>query len=162
MQSCRGELGTTKGTTKVAKVATSDVACVSRHVVSPFVATYPCGMSSQNGQRRRPHCRPSRSDGANTHESNEIVPAMWGVVTQIRPAPSTQTIENKRAILRHRARGPRKTEIENKRAILRHRARGPRQPPKNGNFPVSGYPLYSSGEPSYPWTRAVGGEDRGN
>ena len=27
---------------------------------------------------------------------------------------------------------------------------------------VSGYPLYSSGEPSYPWTRAVGGEDRGN
>ena len=26
----------------------------------------------------------------------------------------------------------------------------------------SGYPLYSSGEPSYPWTRAVGGEDRGN
>ena len=30
------------------------------------------------------------------------------------------------------------------------------------NFPQSGYPLYSSGEPSYPWTRAVGGEDRGN
>ena len=29
-------------------------------------------------------------------------------------------------------------------------------------FPVSCYPLYSSGEPSYPWTRAVGGEDRGN
>ena len=29
-------------------------------------------------------------------------------------------------------------------------------------FTVSGYPLYSSGEPSYPWTRAVGGEDRGN
>ena len=27
---------------------------------------------------------------------------------------------------------------------------------------ISGYPLYSSGEPSYPWTRAVGGEDRGN
>ena len=30
------------------------------------------------------------------------------------------------------------------------------------NFKESGYPLYSSGEPSYPWTRAVGGEDRGN
>ena len=30
------------------------------------------------------------------------------------------------------------------------------------NFAKSGYPLYSSGEPSYPWTRAVGGEDRGN
>ena len=29
-------------------------------------------------------------------------------------------------------------------------------------YGVSGYPLYSSGEPSYPWTRAVGGEDRGN
>ena len=29
-------------------------------------------------------------------------------------------------------------------------------------FSISGYPLYSSGEPSYPWTRAVGGEDRGN
>ena len=29
-------------------------------------------------------------------------------------------------------------------------------------FQESGYPLYSSGEPSYPWTRAVGGEDRGN
>ena len=27
---------------------------------------------------------------------------------------------------------------------------------------LSGYPLYSRGEPSYPWTRAVGGEDRGN
>ncbi len=25
---------------------------------------------------------------------------------------------------------------------------------------VSGYPLYSSDESSYPWTRAVGGEDR--
>ena len=24
----------------------------------------------------------------------------------------------------------------------------------------SGYPLYSSDESSYPWTRAVGGEDR--
>ncbi len=31
-----------------------------------------------------------------------------------------------------------------------------------GHFVESGYPLYSSGEPSYPWTRAVGGEDRGN
>ena len=30
------------------------------------------------------------------------------------------------------------------------------------NLKESGYPLYSSGEPSYPWTRAVGGEDRGN
>ena len=36
---------------------------------------------------------------------------MRGVVTRVRPAPSAQTIENKRTILRHRARAPRKTEI---------------------------------------------------
>ncbi len=28
------------------------------------------------------------------------------------------------------------------------------------NYAQSGYPLYSSDESSYPWTRAVGGEDR--
>ena len=109
MQSRRAELGTTKGTMKVAKVATSGVARVSRRAVSAFAATYPCSTSLQHGQRRRR--RPSRSGGVNTRESNEIAPVMWGVVTRVRPAPSTQTIENKRTILRHRARGPRKTEI---------------------------------------------------
>ena len=100
-----------RGTTKVGKVATSEVARVSRRAVSPFVATYLRSMSLQHGQPRLRLCRPSRSGGVNTHESNEIAPVMWGVVTRIRPAPSTQTIENKRTILRHRARGPRKTEI---------------------------------------------------
>ncbi len=28
------------------------------------------------------------------------------------------------------------------------------------DLPYSAYPLYSSDESSYPWTRAVGGEDR--
>ena len=98
-----------RGTTKVGKVATSEVARVSRRAVSPFVATCLCSMSLQHLQRRRRRCR--RSGGVNTRESNEIAPVMWGVVTRVRPAPSTQTIENKRTILRHRARGPRKTEI---------------------------------------------------
>ena len=71
----------------------------------------PCGMSLQHSQPRRGRCRPSRSGSVNTHESNEIAPVMWGVVTRVRPAPSTQTIENKRTILRHRPRTPRKTEI---------------------------------------------------
>ena len=117
-----------RGTTKVGKVATSEVARVSRGAVSPFIptpksdvageATCLCTMSLQHLQRRRR--RRSRSTGAmrvlrlfgaKTHESNEIAPVMWGVVTRVRPAPSTQTIENKSTILRHRARGPRKTEI---------------------------------------------------
>ena len=68
-------------------------------------------MSLQHGQPRLRLCRPSRSGGVNTHESNEIAPGMWGVVTRVRPATSTQTIENKRIILRHLPRTPRKTEI---------------------------------------------------
>ena len=48
------------GATKVAKVATSGVARVSRRAVSPFVATYPCSMSLQHGQRCQRHCRSSR------------------------------------------------------------------------------------------------------
>ena len=107
-----------RGTTKV---ATSGVARVSRRAVSPFIptpksdvageGTYPCSMSLQHGQRRRRRCRLSRSGGVNTRESNEIAPVMWGVVTRVRPAPSTQTIENKRTILRHRPPAPRKTGI---------------------------------------------------
>ena len=107
-QSRRGELETAKGTMKVAKMAISGLARVATRAVSPIVATYPCGMSSQHGQRRQRRCRPSRSGGVNTHESNEIAPGMSGVLTRVLPAPSTQTIENKRTILRHRARAPRK------------------------------------------------------
>ncbi len=33
-------------------------------------------------------------------------------------------------------------------------------PPGGLYYKLSGYPLYSSDESSYPWTRAVGGEDR--
>ena len=121
-QSCRRRAGNNKrGTTKVAKVGKPEVARVSRRAVSPFVclarghrisrATYRCKMSLQHGQRYQRRCRPSRSDGANTREFNEIAPGMWGVLTRARPAPSTQTIENKRTILRHRPRTPRKTEI---------------------------------------------------
>ena len=89
------------------------------------------GMSLQHGQRRRRRPHPSRSSGAmrvlrlfgaKTHESNEIASAMSGVLTRVRAAFSTQTIENKRIIFRHRHRAPR----------------------KQGNYPVSGYPLYSS------------------
>ena len=118
-----------KGTTKVAKVGRPELAHVSRRAVSPFVclarghrisrATYLRSMSLQHGQPRRRRCRPSRPIRAKTHESNDIAPAMWGVVTRTRPAPSTQTIENKRTILRHRARGPRKTEIS---PYMRHSA----------------------------------------
>ena len=97
-----------RGTTKVAKVATSGVARVSRRAVSPFVATCLSSMSLHHGQPRGRRCRPSRSGGVNTREFNEIAPGMWGVVTRARPAPSTQTIENKRTILRHRPRAPRK------------------------------------------------------
>ena len=61
----------------------------------------------------------SRSFRAKTHESNEIASVMWGVLTRVRPAPSTQTIENKRTILRHRPRAPRKTEIS---PYMRHSA----------------------------------------
>ena len=115
-----------RGTTKV---ATSGVARVSRRAVSPFIptpksdvageGTYPCSMSLQHGQRRRRRCRLSRSGGVNTRESNEIAPVMWGVVTRVRPAPSTQTIENKRTILRHRPPAPRKTGIT---PYMRHSA----------------------------------------
>ena len=101
-----GERGQQRGTTKVAKVAASGVARVSRRAVSPFVATYLCKWSRR---RLRPHL--CRSPRANTHESNEIAPVMWGVLTRLRPAPSTQTIENKRTILRHPPRAPRKTGI---------------------------------------------------
>ena len=118
-----------RGTTKVAKVATSGVARVSRRAVSPFIclarghrisrATYPCSMSLRHGQRRRRRCRLSRSGGVNTRESNEIAPVMWGVVTRVRPAPSTQITENKRTILRHRPPAPRKTGIT---PYMRHSA----------------------------------------
>ena len=104
-----------RGTTKMAKVGTPNVARVSRRAVSPFVclarghrisrATYLRTTSHHNHSTRL--C-PSRLIRAKTHESNEIAPAMWGVLTRVRPARSTQTIENKRAILRHRARAPRK------------------------------------------------------
>ena len=93
---------------RTTKVGKPEVAHVSRRAVSPFVATCLCSMSLQQHRQRR---RRRRSGGVNTRESNEIAPGMWGVVTWFRPAPSTQTIENKRTILRHRAPTPRKTEI---------------------------------------------------
>ena len=110
---------TTRVPTWTTRVAAPGVARVSRRAVSPFVATCLCSMSLQHGQPRRRRCRPSRSGGVNTHESNEIAPAMSGVLTRVRPAPSTQTIENKRTILRHRPRNPRKTEIS---PYMRHSA----------------------------------------
>ena len=102
---------TTRVPTWTTRVATPNVAHVSRRAVSPFVATYLRSTSLQHGQPRRCRCRLSRSGRVNTHESNEIALGMSGVLTRVRPAPSTQTIENKGTILRHRARTPRKTEI---------------------------------------------------
>ena len=49
-ESWKQRMGATK-VAKVAKVATSGVARVSRRAVSPFVATYPCSKSSRHGSR---------------------------------------------------------------------------------------------------------------
>ena len=112
------KLGTTKVMTKVAKAGKPEVAHVSRGAVSPFVATYLCS-SLRHVFAAWSKAPASRSSRAKTHESNEIAPGMWGVVTRVRPATSTQTIENKRTILRHRPRTPRKTEIS---PYMRHSA----------------------------------------
>ena len=109
------------GATKVAKVATSEVARVSRRAVSPFIPTPKSDVAGEGDISLRlvsaawskapASLLPSRSGRVKTRESNEIAPVMWGVVTRVRPAPSTQTIENKRTVLRHRPRNPRKTQI---------------------------------------------------
>ena len=110
----------------MANVAKPGVARVSTRAVSTFIPTpesvagegdislqhvFAAWSKAPASAPRQPLIR------AKVHESNEIALVMSGVLTRVRPAPSTQTIENKRIILRHRARPPRK---QGKYPYMRH------------------------------------------